>query len=59
VTISGTISTVTTVTTVTTCSTVTTLSNQTNIWWIPANTQIPSLMNIEATQANIDNLIIS
>jgi len=49
----------TTVTTVTTCSTVTTLANQTNIWWYSASPVVPSQMNIEATLANIDNLIIS
>lgn len=49
----------TTVTTVTTCSTVTTLANQTSIWGYLAVPHIPALMNLEATNANIDNLIIT
>ena len=54
--------TVTTVSTVTTCATVTTcstLTNQTNIGWYWAQNQIPALMNMEATLANIDNIYIS
>jgi len=43
----------------TTVTTVTTLANQTNIWWYSASPVVPSQMNIEATLANIDNLIIS
>ena len=39
--------------------TVTTLSNQTSVWWYGAQNQIPALMNIEATLANIDNIYIS
>lgn len=42
-----------------TLSTVTTLSNQTSVWWYGAQNQIPALMNIEATLANIDNIYIS
>lgn len=36
-----------------------TISNQTAIWGYQANTQIQNMMNIEATLANIDNLIIN
>ena len=46
----------TTVSTVTTCWTVT---NQTNIGWYWAQSQIPALMNMEATLGNIDNIYIS
>ena len=42
-----------------TLATVTTLSNQTSVWWYGAQNQIPALMNIEATLANIDNIYIS
>lgn len=45
--------------TVTTCSTVSALTNQTNIGWYWAQNQIPALMNMEATLANIDNIFIS
>ncbi len=48
--------TLTWVTTVTTCWTVT---NQTNIGWYWAQSQIPALMNMEATLGNIDNIYIS
>ena len=47
---------VTTVATVTTCWTVT---NQTNIGWYSAQSQIPALMNMETTLGNIDNIYIS
>ena len=47
---------VTTVSTVTTCWTVT---NQTNIGWYWAQSQIPALMNMETTLGNIDNIYIS
>jgi len=47
---------VTTVSTVTTCGTVT---NQTNIGWYWAQSQIPALMNMETTLGNIDNIYIS
>jgi len=36
-----------------------TVANQTAIWGYQANTQIQNIMNIEATLANIDNLIIN
>lgn len=36
-----------------------TLTNQTNIGWYGAQNQIPALMNMEATLANIDNIYIS
>ena len=42
-------------TAVATCWTVT---NQANIGWFWAQSQIPTLMNIEATMANIDNINI-
>jgi hypothetical protein len=42
-----------------TVTTVTTLSNQTSMWGYAANSQIPALQNMEATLANIDNIIIS
>lgn len=45
--------------TVTTVSTVSALTNQTNIGWYWAQNQIPALMNMEATLANIDNIFIS
>ena len=45
--------------TLATVTTVTTLSNQTSVWWYGAQNQIPALMNIEATLANIDNIYIS
>ena len=48
--------TLTWVTTVTTCAT---LTNQTNIWWIQANNQVPAITNIEAILWNIDNIYIS
>ncbi len=48
-----------TVTTVTTVTTVGTLTNQTNIGGYNAASQIPALQNMEATLANIDNIIIS
>lgn len=56
VTVAGSLTTVTTVSTVTS---VTTLANQTNIWGYSAAPVVPSQMNIEATLANIDNLIIT
>ena len=40
-------------------TTVTTVTNQTNIGWYGAQNQIPALMNMEATLANIDNIYIS
>jgi len=39
--------------------TVTTLSNQTAIWGYQASMQVQNMMNMEATLANIDNLIIN
>lgn len=54
-----TIGTVTTCSTVTTVTTVSTLTNQTNIGWIPANVQIPSLMNTNVYLNNISNITIS
>lgn len=48
-----------TVTTTVLSGTITTLANQTAIWGYQANTQIQNMMNIEATLANIDNLIIN
>ena len=40
-------------------TTVSTVTNQTNIGWYGAQNQIPALMNMEATLANIDNIYIS
>jgi len=59
VTPTGTVTVWGTLTTVTTVGTVTTMANQTNIWGYSAAPSTPALMNIEATLANIDNLIIS
>mgnify|MGYP003475468115 CR=1 FL=1 len=59
VTPTGTVTVAGSLTTVTTCSTVTTLANQTSIWGYLAVPHIPALMNLEATNANIDNLIIT
>ena len=42
-----------------TVTAVSTLTNQTNIGWYWAQNQIPALMNMEATLANIDNIYIS
>ena len=44
---------------VATVTTITTLANQTAIWGYQASTQVQNMMNIEATLANIDNLVIS
>ena len=46
-------------TTVTTVTTTGTLTNQTNIWGYSATPNVPAMMNIEATLANIDNIYIS
>lgn len=59
VTPTGTVTVAGSLTTVTTVSTVTTLANQTSIWGYLAAPHIPALMNLEATNANIDNLIIT
>lgn len=59
VTPTGTVTVWGTLTTVTTVGTVTTMANQTNMWGYSAAPSTPALMNIEATLANIDNLIIS
>lgn len=40
-------------------NTVTTVTNQTNIGWYWAQSQIPALMNMETTLGNIDNIYIS
>ena len=45
--------------TLTWVTTVSTVTNQTNIWWYWAQSQIPALMNMEATLGNIDNIYIS
>lgn len=42
-----------------TVTTVTVLTNQTNMGWYPANTQIPSLMNTNVYLNNISNITIS
>ena len=55
----GVTGTLTGVTTVATVTTVGTVSNQTSMGWYLATPQIPAMMNIEATLANIDNIIIS
>jgi hypothetical protein len=59
VTPTGTVTVAWSLTTITTVTTVGTVSNQTLIWWYQAWPQVPSTMNIEATLANIDNIIIS
>lgn len=59
VTPTGTVTVAWSLTTLTTVTTVTTLSNQTQVGWVMANSQIPALMNVEATLSNIDNIIIS
>ena len=38
---------------------VATVTNQTNIGWYWAQSQIPALMNMETTLGNIDNIYIS
>ena len=40
-------------------TTVATVTNQTNIGWYWAQSQIPALMNMETTLGNIDNIYIS
>jgi len=40
-------------------NTVSTVTNQTNIGWYWAQSQIPALMNMETTLGNIDNIYIS
>ena len=42
-----------------TVTTVSSITNQTNIGWYWAQNQIPALMNMEVTLANIDNIYIS
>ena len=59
VTPTGTVTVAWSVTATVASGTITTLSNQTAIWGYQANTQIQNMMNIEATLANIDNLIIN
>jgi len=59
VTPTGTVNVTWTVTATVANATVSTLSNQTDIWGYKANTQVQNMMNIEATLANIDNLIIN
>ena len=45
--------------TLTWVTTVSTVTNQTNIGWYSAQSQIPALMNMETTLGNIDNIYIS
>lgn len=45
--------------TLTWVTTVATVTNQTNIWWYWAQSQIPALMNMETTLGNIDNIYLN